>query len=465
MDTYTKKIFPPAFILASLLIAAVIYLIPQSANADINNPNALPPDNSITNAMLQNGIIKDANVYGTAGIQLSKIGTSLDAGKVLYGGATSIATSSFFEYDSAAGNLTVDKVTLANGQLCYGVQCYELPASDGSSSQILTTNGAGILSWSTTQAKNNRIDVYLNQSVSQGDAVLVNKDSIVRTSQFDNYSTSNATTYTNSLTPSVSNSTVVCGIGSFGAGAITSATANGTAMTQAVTTSSTNTDIYVYYFVATSTNPINLTFDLTTAGNKALYDCGMYAGTLTTDFFDASSTGSGAGNASASATATAGYDMAFGIGGGFNTLNNSVSSGYDQFGTGNRMGAVGDTANVHNASTTGSQSFTISNTNSGTADAAIALFKSASTTGARLTLAKNEDTADGFIGFANAAGTINTLGNIIVAGDSDVMTGLTAGVRYYLSDTAGAVSTTAGTVSRKVGIAASSTDMIISNIW
>lgn len=76
--------------------------------------------------------------------------------------------------------------------------------------------------------------------------------------------------------------------------------------------------------------------------------------------------------------------------------------------------------------------------------------------------------AEFFLGFA--AGTVAS-GEALVVKLAGVVTDLTLssfsdGIRqYYLSDTAGAISTTAGTVTRKVGIAQSTTELLITNIW
>lgn len=74
-------------------------------------------------------------------------------------------------------------------------------------------------------------------------------------------------------------------------------------------------------------------------------------------------------------------------------------------------------------------------------------------------------TANGFIGFAKKDITARTKGEIIIGGTAPGFSGLTIGTQYYLSDTAGAIQTTAGTVSRKVGIAVSSDKIEITNIW
>jgi hypothetical protein len=71
------------------------------------------------------------------------------------------------------------------------------------------------------------------------------------------------------------------------------------------------------------------------------------------------------------------------------------------------------------------------------------------------------DKANNFIGFSSA--TVNTSTNVgvITTGIANVFTGLTVGATYYLSDTAGVVSTSAGSQSRKIGLSVSSTAILI----
>lgn len=70
-------------------------------------------------------------------------------------------------------------------------------------------------------------------------------------------------------------------------------------------------------------------------------------------------------------------------------------------------------------------------------------------------------TANTFIGFNKDVFGAGEQASIRVAGKIDGFTGLTIGALYYLSDTYGAISTTPGTVSKKVGVATSATELLI----
>lgn len=74
-------------------------------------------------------------------------------------------------------------------------------------------------------------------------------------------------------------------------------------------------------------------------------------------------------------------------------------------------------------------------------------------------------TANTFLGFCPNAISANKEGKVVVEGILGGFSGLTAGSLYYLSDTTGAISTSVGTVTRKVGIAVSTTELFITNTW
>lgn len=72
--------------------------------------------------------------------------------------------------------------------------------------------------------------------------------------------------------------------------------------------------------------------------------------------------------------------------------------------------------------------------------------------------------SNNFLGFVQFPVTFLKDATIQISGISDKFSGLTNG-QNYLSDTRGTISTTPGTVTRKVGIAISSTQLLINNNW
>lgn len=74
-------------------------------------------------------------------------------------------------------------------------------------------------------------------------------------------------------------------------------------------------------------------------------------------------------------------------------------------------------------------------------------------------------TSNGFIGFASAAASAQSTVNCIIAGVVSNFSNIGLSSQYYLANTAGTISTSAGSVTRKVGIGVSTTDILITNIW
>jgi hypothetical protein len=73
----------------------------------------------------------------------------------------------------------------------------------------------------------------------------------------------------------------------------------------------------------------------------------------------------------------------------------------------------------------------------------------------------NDERINNFIGFAKEAGNTNDIKKVQIAGIVEDFSGLTTGSYYYLSDTAGGINTNAGTYFKKIGIAISSTKLLI----
>jgi len=73
----------------------------------------------------------------------------------------------------------------------------------------------------------------------------------------------------------------------------------------------------------------------------------------------------------------------------------------------------------------------------------------------------NNEFANNFIGFATESVSSTESCLVNIGGLDDSQTGLTVGVTYYLSNTSGAIATSAGSQSRKVGLAVSASELLI----
>jgi hypothetical protein len=77
--------------------------------------------------------------------------------------------------------------------------------------------------------------------------------------------------------------------------------------------------------------------------------------------------------------------------------------------------------------------------------------------------AVNNEYVTGFIGFVIGSFSAGQTATILIVGQTTNLSGLTTGSAYYLSDTLGAISTSAGSVSKKIGISLSATSLLILN--
>jgi hypothetical protein len=81
------------------------------------------------------------------------------------------------------------------------------------------------------------------------------------------------------------------------------------------------------------------------------------------------------------------------------------------------------------------------------------------------TSAATAEDSDNFVGFCKNTTVYGEEVPVIISGEVTDLSGITTGAKYYLSDTRGAISTSAGTVSKKAGVGMTSTSLVITNIW
>ena len=71
----------------------------------------------------------------------------------------------------------------------------------------------------------------------------------------------------------------------------------------------------------------------------------------------------------------------------------------------------------------------------------------------------------GFIGFARTSAGAFAQVDVTIGGLANGLTGISPTSPHYLSNTPGAIQITPGTIERKVGIAKSTTEIVVTNIW
>ena len=73
--------------------------------------------------------------------------------------------------------------------------------------------------------------------------------------------------------------------------------------------------------------------------------------------------------------------------------------------------------------------------------------------------------SNGFIGFADSGITVGNTGPVAIQGVADGVGSVGLGIHYYLNDVLGAIGSSPGTNTRKVGIGVSNSQVLVTNIW
>lgn len=343
----------------------------------------------------------------------------------------------------------------------------------GTAGQVLTSNGAGMLPTfqNATGGSNLVASFYAGESIATKDAVYL--DSSI---QFDASSTDvtagavTSQTFSHTVTTNDNRYLIVgVSVDPVPGGQVTGITYNGVAMTLIRATGlGANPYTYLYGLIAPDTGTHNVVVSTNLAMKMVSYAASFYGVDQVT--------GVGANNGindvggaviPYSVPITTSDQSVMIVDMGMSFLTGSLTPGTDQITIVN----TNDSSNTFTAhgsykkqkaigATTMSWNQTSHNWAAGCVIllpfTGIALYKADASTAA---------TADGFIGFANSAIALGATGLVTLGGLISGMSGLLIGTQYYLSDIAGIISDSAGTVTRKVGIATSTTELLITNIW
>lgn len=233
-------------------------------------------------------------------------------------------------------------------------------------------------------------------------------------------------------------------------------------------TNDTTNDFYVYYLMAPTTGTNNFTFS--GAAADANYKVTLYS------FYNVNQTAlvaadyntSSVSGTSVSVPVTPAVDGAIVLGVIHGQSAITAGSGWQNENTSSATGQAGDTGLVVPAATiTVAGSLSPSSRIDGAsivlrpiATLVYGVVKSKATAGVYSNFRANS-----FIGFAAENISAGSTGTIYISGVVSNQSGIVLGSQYYLSDTAGAIQTTAGTITRKVAIGLDSTSVLITNIW
>lgn len=364
-------------------------------------------------------------------------------------------------------NATTTNLVVLNATTTFNGVKIGWPSADGANGATLTTNGSGSLSWASPASTRLASSFTALAGVNTGDAVRVTTDSIV----FDATSTGSVaggtTSVTVSHTISGSNRVLVVQVWNGNNGGITSATFNGSAMTLVDSfTDASNDSMYQYDVVAPATGAHNIVITRTTTTGTLVVTAASYNGVAQTGTIDSFSHNSGSSITSLTCTDTVVGTNTWSVMAAFSNGSN-ITAGTNSSLIGTAVVGVNaqyDSSNVEPTVSAGSFGMTVTSV-SAVMDCAMLTLSPLGTTGVRKADAGVSARANGFIGFANATTSVGSSVEVNTAGSISLFTGLTAGAQYYLSNTAGALSSSAGTVTRKIGIGTAATDLLITNIW
>lgn len=269
---------------------------------------------------------------------------------------------------------------------------------------------------------------------------------------------------------------VVTGFSGGGPGTISGISYGGVAMTLLSSgTASGNANTYVYYLLNPNSGANNITFTVAASGG--------YSGFYGIVAYSHSSVGSVALGAVADTNGTSitssnsPYDAILGLGfyytnggGTGTTISSTILSNNSQYSNTSTISYYSGVSNAITESGSGAYTFSFAggSLSSFYTRYAVRLVPSTTATAGYLkkasastTFPYYSTTYQNFVGFASntvaAGGTVNVVNFPVFNG----LSGLTTSSVYYLSNTPGAISTTPGTTSKKVGIALSATKLLI----
>lgn len=414
--------------LLSAIILAVVLTTGATVYAQVIRPSGdfLQPGD-VESSHILNGTIVDADVNSNAKIGGKKIATNGTTGTLLLTDGTNIATTTSAKFATSTATLYLFGGSIHATSTNFNGVSMTWPAADGAAGTVLSTDGAGTYSYTSPSSSSITTNLTAGEDLIAGDTVFI----------------------ATSTTPSTDEATFATS--QTGGMSMGQCPAAGGDVAQSFTESSSLRFNQVTVNLAKSNSPTD-----SVVVSIETDSAGVPSGTqlASTTIAAATLTASQANytlplNDWVQTTASTKYWLRLSRSGSCDTTN---SYGVGQ--PGSSPYANGTTFR-YNGTSWGDQTLDI-----------YAKLTRAITPGALyVTSASAGQYSQFLIGVVSTSVGSSSSATVVVGGTATGLSGLTAGVGYYLSNTRGAIAATAGTISKKIGIALSATTLLLGTNW
>lgn len=388
-----KQKFPTGIVVIIAVLLALA-LFQSTVRADVYNPHPTPPANSITSTMLQNGVVAPNHINE---------GNTFDFNFV-------VATSTTVATSTVTGEGMYASSTFTGKESHNGV-VYTLPSTQGANGTAMQNDGTGVLTWQPLQSSVIVKTFTAGETLGKGDIVVIG--------------TGAQTTYSSGAQTGTS----------LHIGSTLSSTSY---IAMSTSTPSTNADSIATVVGCfrdnspTETAAVQVDIEADSAGHPS----NTSLGSTTLSFTNA--------NGTALQTFTFSTPVSINTGTTYWVVfSDPTSTGQPQY-CANNSSAVPEQQTTNGGTTWGSS----------TTDGSLGIvYNQTSISKLYEANATNNDfRANGIVGMTEASAARNASVTVDIEGLSTASTTATAGTEYFLSNTNGAMGTSAGTNSRKLGI-------------
>ncbi|MHB1316361.1 MAG: choice-of-anchor R domain-containing protein [Minisyncoccota bacterium] len=403
-----------------VIIALTLVVTSVASSATIFPAGSLLQPNDVTSSHIRDNAIVDVDVNSNAQISGTKVVTRGTQGSVVISNGTSLASTTLLTISTSTPNVTINATTTLQATTTINGVSYYWPNTQGSTNTVPQNDGSGNISWVTNAPSTVQYTFTSGESLTAGQPVFV----AVGTETTQSYT--NGFTNTSSQNIGLTSNSKKAQRISIGGSAI-----NIKQLKISVWRNNNPADsVKISIFTDNAGAPSSTEVASSTKVGSSLQT------SATTETFTFAS--------SVTLSANTDYWIVFDRTSSYNDTNYYLAGAL-----------IGSSGRYWNGSSWVSSAVDV-----------LIVGEDIFTAGrVYKTDANVSGFYNAFVGFANSTVSSGASIAVNIAGVDVNQTGLSIGSFYYLSDTAGAIQTSAGTNSRKVGIAISTTRLLITNSW